>query len=516
MSNLAPRKLECLFKVSRSLAGSGDLSESLEETLQILHEHLEIRRGAISLLNPRTDTINLEAAYGLSRREIARGIYSLGEGVTGRVVATGRPMAVPRVAEEPLFLDRTGSRRGDLEDISFICVPVRSPDRLPAYSVRTEQADERAAEVIGALWVDRPGLDPEALNAEVEFLDLVAALIASSVARLEAERLSRENEQLKSQLTTRFSSANLIGHSEAMYEVFGLIEKVAKSRTTVLLRGESGTGKGLVAAALHYGSPRAKEPLIKVNCAALPDNLIESELFGYEKGAFTGAVKAKLGKFELAQEGSIFLDEIGTLPPEAQAKLLRVLQERELERLGGSRTKKVDVRVIAATNVNLEKAIDEGRFREDLFYRLNVFPIHMPPLRKRRTDILLLTDHFVDKFSREMDKDVRKVAPQAIDLLLGYRWPGNVRELENCIERAVLLAEDQVIRTSHLPPSLQAVEPEPDPSSMPQAVEALETKMIRAALGRTSGNLAAAARELGITQRQIGYKVKKYGLSPKG
>ncbi|MBW1712558.1 MAG: sigma 54-interacting transcriptional regulator [Deltaproteobacteria bacterium] len=511
MSTPAQQKLDCLCQINRVLTSPADLTGALKETLRLLGGVLAINRGAISLLNPRTGQISLEAAFGLSSEEMARGRYSLGEGITGRVVATGRPLAVPKVSEEPLFLDRTQARQGLEEDISFICVPIQAPENLAGGPAQPDQA----AKTLGALWVDRPGLEGSALDQEVDLLTLVAGLIAQSVAQLEAVRLAEENQRLKSQLATRFSAANLIGHSTAMHEVFALIDKVARSRTTVLLRGESGTGKGLAAAAIHYTSPRAKEPFIKVNCAALPQSLIESELFGHEKGAFTGALKAKPGKFELAQSGSVFLDEVGSLPPEAQAKLLRVLQEREVERLGGQRTKKVDVRVIAATNRNLEAALDQGQFREDLYYRLNVFPIHLPPLRERKTDILLLVDHFVDKYSRELDKDVRRVAPQAIDRLLAYHWPGNVRELENCIERAVLLTEERTIRPAHLPPSLQAAGPAAEPASLPQAVADLEQSLIKAALSRTKGNLAQAARELGLTQRMIGYKVRKYGLDPK-
>ena len=507
MKQQAQARLDLLVQLAKTLAGPEDLSQALDETLNLLHRHLAINRGAISLLNLRTGQISLEAVYGLSRQEKARGRYSLGEGVTGRVVETGRPMAVPRVSEEPLFLDRTGARQGLGEDISFICVPIKAPDPLLGL-----QGESRA---LGALWVDLSGMGGADLGREVDFMELVAGMIAQAVARLEAQRLEEENRRLKSQLATRFSSANLIGHSAAMHEVFDLIDKVARSRTTVLLRGESGTGKGLVASAIHFSSPRAKEPFIKVNCAALPENLIESELYGHEKGAFTGALRSKPGRFELAQGGTIFLDEIGALPLEAQAKLLRVLQERELERLGGGRTKKVDVRVVAATNRNLEAALEEGGFREDLYYRLNVFPINLPPLRERKTDILLLADHFVDKYARETDKDVRRITPRAIDRLLTYHWPGNVRELENCLERAVLLTEDRTIRPAHLPPTLRAVDPVMEPASLPRAVAELEQDLIRASLKRSKGNLARAARELGITQRMIGYKVRKYRIDPK-
>jgi Nif-specific regulatory protein len=299
-----------------------------------------------------------------------------------------------------------------------------------------------------------------------------------------------------------------------MREVFQMISHVSKSNATVLIRGESGTGKELVANSIHYSSLREKNPFIKVNCAALPATLIESELFGHEKGAFTGAINQKIGKFELAHKGTIFLDEIGSIGLDIQANLLRILQEKEFERVGGHRTLKTDVRIIAATNKNLERAVEEETFRGDLYYRLNVFPIYMPSLRARKTDILLLADYFLEKYAGENHKDIKRFSTPAIDMLMEYHWPGNVRELENCIERAVLLCEEGVIHSYHLPPTLQTgKESDTVPSlSLEDAVASLEKEMIIDALKNTGGNVTMATQILQTTVRKFAYKAQKYGV----
>ena len=296
-----------------------------------------------------------------------------------------------------------------------------------------------------------------------------------------------------------------------MYEQMA---QVAATNTTVLIRGESGTGKELVAHAIHYNSPRANKPFVKVSCAALPDSLIESELFGYEKGAFTGAEQRKKGRFELAEGGTLFLDEIGDINLTTQVKLLRVLQEREFERLGSTETIKVNVRLIAATNKDMERAIAAGTFREDLYYRLNVFTIFVPPLRERKADLLLLVDHFLEKFSREHRKSIKRISTPAIDMLMSYHWPGNVRELENTLERAVLMCDGQVIHGHHLPPSLQTAEASGTVTrvSLSDAVAGFEKDLIQDALKTTRGNRAKAARLLDTTERVLNYKVRKYAI----
>jgi len=299
--------------------------------------------------------------------------------------------------------------------------------------------------------------------------------------------------------------------------VFYLITQVAKSNANVLLLGESGTGKELVANAIHYNSLRSTKPLVKVNCAALPENLIEAELFGYEKGAFTGANSEKAGKFEMAHGGTIFLDEIGALALESQGKLLRVLQERELERLGGTQVIKVNIRLIAATNKDLAKSVEEGTFREDLFYRLNVYPIYLPPLREREADVLLLADYFLEKYAEEYNKGIKRISTPSIEALTQYHWPGNVRELENCMERAVLLCDDQVIHSYHLPPTLQTANETGTQQiqTLDEAVERFERELLVDALKSSRGNMRKAAMALKTTERVFGYKVKKYRIEPK-
>jgi Nif-specific regulatory protein len=440
---------------------------------------------------------------GLSSLQKKKGTYKLGEGITGKVVQTGKAVIIPRISEEPLFLDKTGSRRDiDWKDISFICVPIKLGN-----------------EVVGTLSADRFYSESLSLEDNVRLLSIIASMISQAVrlrqsAQEERRRLLEENIRLQEELKDRFKPANIIGNSHAMQDVYNLIAQVSKSDTTVIIRGENGTGKELVAHAIHYNSLRAEKPFIKVNCAALPETVIESELFGHEKGAFTGAISMRKGRFELAHGGTIFLDEIGDLTPATQIKLLRVLQEKEFERVGGAASIKSDVRIITATNRDLEKLITENIFRQDLYYRLNVFPIHLPPLRARRSDILLLADYFVEKYSNTNHKNIRRVSTPAIDMMMAYHWPGNVRELENCIERAVLLSIDDVIHGHHLPPTLQTAEASGTTprSSLKKTVESVEKEMVLDALKSSRGNAAKAARLLGITERQMGLRIKKYSV----
>lgn len=354
-----------------------------------------------------------------------------------------------------------------------------------------------------------------------ELLELVASLIGQALrvemAVLgERERLREENLHLKQELKEKYDFSHIVGNSNAMRIVYDQVTQVARSNATVLLRGESGTGKEMIAHAIHYNSLRSKRPFIKLNCAALPDTLIESELFGHERGAFTGADKQKRGRFELADGGTLFLDEIGDLPLQTQIKLLRVLQEREFERLGGTETIRSNIRLITATNKNLEEAIIAGSIREDLYYRLNVFAIHLPPLRERKSDIILLAEHFLEKYENEHGKRIRRISTPAIDMLMSYHYPGNVRELENAIERAVLACDSNVIHGHHLPPTLQTAEVSGTVThlSLSAAVEAFERDMIQDALKSTRGNIAKAAKMLDSTERILGYKIKKFAITP--
>jgi Nif-specific regulatory protein len=500
------QELSLLFEISQTLDRSMDIREVVTPVLKAIAKHMKMLRGTLTLLNRKTDEIFIEAAYGLSANQRKRGKYKLGEGLTGKVVKTGEPAIVPRISEEPLFLNRTGARSNlSKKDISFICVPIKLGN-----------------EVIGALSTDRLLSEEISLNEDVRLLSIIASMISQAVslrqaAQEERQRLLEENARLQEELKDRFRPSNIIGNSNAMQQVYNLIAQVAPTNTSVLIQGESGTGKELVADAIHYNSHRAGKPFIKVHCAALPETVIESELFGHEKGAFTGAEKQRKGRFELAHGGTIFLDEIADLSPAIQVKLLRVLQEKEFERVGGVQTIKTDVRIVVATNRSLEELVAEGKFRQDLYYRLAVFPIHISPLRERTSDILLLANFFVDTYNKTNNKNIRRISKKAIDLLINYRWPGNVRELENCIERSVLLSQDNVIHGHHLPPTLQTPETikTTEPGSLDSTLNSVEQDLINEALKSTRGNKAKAARELGITERLMGLRVKKHGIDPK-
>ena len=433
-----------LYEITKALNAHLVLKKSLYKVLDILSNSMNMARGTITILNPMRNEIRIEVAHGLTRNAMERVKYKLGEGITGRVIETGEAVSIPKISEEPLFLDRTGSRKKRKDgDQSFICVPVK-----------------KGKQVIGALSVDRPFDESYSLKNGEKLLSVIATMIASHVIKLETiqmekERLREENRRLQNVLKNKYRISNIIGNSNKMREVFQMISQVSKSNATVLIRGESGTGKELVANSIHYNSLRAKNPFVKVNCAALPANLIESELFGHEKGAFTGAIKQKIGKFELAHKGTMFLDEIGSIDLDVQANLLRVLQEKEFERVGGHRNHQNGC-PHHCRHQQKPGTCGGGRvFRGDLYYRLNVFPIYMPPLRERKTDVLLLADYFLEKYAVENHKEILRFSTPAIDMLMDYHWPGNVRELENCIERAVLLCEEGVIHSYHLPPTLQ-------------------------------------------------------------
>jgi Nif-specific regulatory protein len=497
------RRLSTLLELSRTLSSPLNFKSSLVQVLEVLEEHHGITSGSITFLDEESHELTIEASIGISWQTSSRTKYQLGEGITGRVVESGKPVIVPQVSREPMFLNRTGVwQKARRRELSFLCVPIALDKQ-----------------VVGALGVTLPFAKDRAYDREVKFFGIVGTMVgqAQRVSRLvesERRRLLDENAQLRSELKERYEFRNIIGNSRPMKQVYEHVAQVAGSPTTVLIRGESGTGKELIAHAIHYNSPRADKPFIKVSCGALPESLIESELFGYEPGAFTDARSQKKGRFELADGGSLFLDEVGELSLSTQVKLLRVLQEREFERLGGVQPIRVNVRLIAATNKDLEAAIKECTFREDLYYRLNVFSIYLPPLRERRSDILLLADHFVQHYAQAHEKDVRRISTPAIDMLMCYHWPGNVRELENCIERAVLVCGGGVIHAHDLPPTLQTAEVS---GTMPRAslegaVAAFEKDLIADALKTARGNRAQAARLLDTTERIIGYKINKYAI----
>jgi Nif-specific regulatory protein len=474
----------------------------LQRVLEILGRHHGAIRSTVVLLNEETQDIELEAAAGAidPGRRIR---FRKGEGITGQVLQSGKPIVVPQVSREPAFLNRMSARpelaRGEL---TYISVPISLDNQT-----------------VGALAIDlhfKPDRDYQRM---VKFLGVAGSMIAHAVRvhrLIEADRqnLLAENSHLRAELKQRYDFSNIIGTSGPMRQVYEQAAQVARTNTTVILRGESGTGKELFANAIHYNSSRAKRPLIKVSCSALPHDLIESELFGYEKGAFTDAQASKKGRFELAEGGTLFLDEIGELNLSTQVKLLRVLQEREFERLGGVTTIPTDIRLIVATNKDLEKGIAEGTFREDLYYRLNVFALFVPPLRERRPDILLLADHFLEKFSHQLGKHVKRISTPAIDMLMSYHWPGNVRELENAIERAVVLTTGPAINARAISVGA-AVTPQATgvPSlKLRQNIEWVERETIRRAIESAGGVKKDAAELMGISQRALSYYLAKYRL----
>jgi len=494
------RRLSTLLEVSQALSGTLNFKAALQRVLITLMRHHSVVRGMVTLL--RDEELHVEAIEGFEDR--ARAIrIRLGEGITGKVVQSGKPIVVPRISKEPVFLNLAARRPETVrQELSYICVPIML---------------NRSA--VGALAVDLRFQADRDYDSSVKFFGVVSSMIAQAlnVQRLveeERRRLLDENTHLRQELKERYDFSNIIGTSGPTRQMYEQVAQVAQTNTTVLIRGESGTGKELIAHAIHYNSLRAKKPFVKVSCAALPDTLIESELFGYEKGAFTGANARKKGRFEIAESGTLFLDEIGDINLSTQVKLLRVLQEREFERLGGTETVKVNVRLIAATNKDMEKALAEGSFREDLYYRLNVFTIFVPPLRERKADMLLLADHFLEKFSREHGKVIKRISTPAIDMLMAYHWPGNVRELENALERAVLVCDGAVIHGHHLPPSLQTADSSGTVTrvSLSDAVASYERDLILDALKTTRGNRAKAARLLDTTERILNYKVRGYAI----
>jgi Nif-specific regulatory protein len=498
------QELHAILEVSRVLTASFDLRDNLQEAMQILATRLEMQRGCVFLLDAASRALNIVAAHGLSRTEIKRGRYFSGEGIVGQVLESRAPMFIPNIGAEPKFLNKTASRP-DKSGISFFCIPILLEDSA-----------------LGVISVDRIYSEAHgSVDDDLRVLQIVASFIAQFVKLYEHfKRKEDELGQLRQQLTERFNLPNIIGESRVFQRVLKSIKKVAATDTTVLLLGESGTGKELIAQTLHYQSPRAVNPFVAVNLAALPENLIEAELFGVERGAYTGATARRVGRFESAHRGTLFLDEIGELPLASQVKLLRVLQERSFERIGSSHSQSVDVRVVAATNRDLEAEVQRGNFREDLYWRLNVVPIVLPPLRERREDILLLTAHYLKKFNQDYSQSVR-MENDALAALMQYHWPGNVRELANTIERFVIMADRDVIRVKDLPANLMpgktivAALPaggNGNGDSLNQEVKELEKKRIIKALQENNLIQNRASLALGITPRQLGYRIKKYQI----
>ncbi|HEY3488825.1 MAG TPA: nif-specific transcriptional activator NifA [Candidatus Deferrimicrobiaceae bacterium] len=525
----ASADLTAIHEVAKLLASTRNLERALGTTLRTLQSLLGFDRAALLFPDPATRELRMEASVGYSREEAERAHYVWGEGIVGKTVKTGSPIVIPDVRQEPMFLDKTGVHADSPEPVAYLSVPIKIGN-----------------EVLGVLTATRIGrLGTQALEGDTRTLVIVGYLIGQAMKlntafeRLQ-EEFQRQRQEFEKTIRKTYRIENIIGQSKRMQEVFASVVSVAASRATVLLRGESGTGKEMIARAIHLAGKRAERPMITVNCAALPETLLESELFGHKKGAFTGAVEERKGRFEEASGGTIFLDEIGDIPVPTQVKLLRVLQERKFERLGENRTIAVDVRIIAATNADLEKMVEEGRFREDLYYRLNVIPLFLPPLRDRREDILPLLEHFIERFNREHGKNI-SFSPDAIELLLDYRWPGNVRELENLVERTVVMARAPVVQAADLPRGvrtyragtiLTTIAPPPEaateaaqagtaaqapkghpPASRAAYLKDMEKEELRQALDNAGWVIARAAKLLGWTPRQVGYKMKKHALA---
>src|SRR5918993_597112 len=522
-------ELSILTEIGRILSATLELREAFGQIMQSISDKMDMHRGALVLLDESTGRLRTEAAIGLTPEDMERGKYAVGEGINGNVVATGRARIVPDLRNEPDFLNRTNRFTADetAGPVSFLCVPIKIEGRT-----------------MGALSVDKPFLSDEQLHSDHAFLDIIAAFLAQAIqinrmVMRQKEELLEENAQLRAQVRDRYRFENIVGDSPAMHEVFAVVGQVANSRATVLLLGETGTGKEMIAKAIHYNSPRRDKPFVRVNCGAMTTTLLESELFGHVKGSFTGAIKDKIGRFEAADQGTIFLDEIGTMEPQLQVKLLRVLQERELERVGDTQTLKVDVRVIAATNVDLQEEVARGNFREDLFYRLNVVSIYLPPLRNRREDIPRLIDYFLDKYNAVNERRLRRISRDMLNILLRYPWPGNVRELENAIERAVVLSRDEDFTEDLLPLSVRMFAAQRRTNQASESIETLtrrlagqaiadyelregeiyalvidqiEHALIDRALAKCNGVKTKAADFLGINRNTLNKKVKELGI----
>ena len=499
-------ELSLLFDISIKLSDTLDLKAALKPILRMTAEHMEIPRGTLTILNRNRGEIVIEEAYGLRPEEQAKGKYHIGEGITGKVIDTGKAIAVPRISEEPLFLDRTGAREHlDKSDIAFICVPVKI-----------------GSETIGALSADRSSRETSALEADMRLLTIIASTISQAAPPAPA-RPGGDGKGAAGKPAPPGSVEGPVppqGHRRQLEDHERRL-RAHRNGQPRRIRPFSSSGK---AAWGRNGWPMPSitarraptNPLSRSIARPFPNPSSKASFSVMKKGPSRARPMARKGRFEMADRGTIFLDEIGELSLSVQTKLLRVIQEREFERIGGNTTIKSDVRIIAATNRDLATSIREGKFREDLYYRLNVFPIVVPPLRERRTDIMLLADHFVQKYAREHGKKIDSISTSATDRLMNYHWPGNVRELENCIERAVILCADGNIRSHHLPPNLQTVDAAAHdlPVTFKGTMAGMEKEIIIDELKRSRGNMAKAARALGITERMIGLRVAKYGIDP--
>lgn len=500
------KELTLLFDISISLNKSKNIKDGLYQILEMMAKYIGMERGTITLLNKGSSEINIEEAYGLSKEEKARGKYKVGEGIIGKVVKSGMSVYIPRISDEPQFLDKTKARnKVNKEDVSFLCVPIK-----------------HEKEVIGTLSVDRVFNNNLSFEEDIRLITIIGSMIAQALkARQEeleeVERLKEENKRLQSALQMKFNPANMIGNGQAMQVVYNLISKVAPTTANVLITGESGVGKELVAKSIHFNSHRASKKLDEINCSGLSEAIIEIELFGQIAKDNDGRRKITKGIFERAHEGSVYLTDLAEVSLNLQGKLLQLIQDKKIERVGGKEKIEVDIRLIIATNKNIERLLEEGKIMEDLYYLLNVFPIYIPPLRERKSDIPQLIDHFIEKFNKEHRLNVKRISTSAIDMIMSYHWPGNVRELENCLERACILGSTGVIYGFHLPPTLQTPESSGAPERGPlQSVLAkVEKELIQDNLKLAKGDVGLAADNLGLTSRQMELRIAKYNINLK-
>ncbi|MDR1656726.1 MAG: sigma 54-interacting transcriptional regulator [Deltaproteobacteria bacterium] len=501
--NCRGKIISLLLGVGQLLSEQNDIVTALDRLLGYMKTEMGMERCMVSLLHRESGQVFVYRSLGITPSEQDRGTYQLGEGITGKVVETAQPIVVRRIRDEPGYLNRTGSLATERDrDNSFICVPIKL-----------------GRKVLGAIGAVRHYQTDQFMDKHVKVLGVMAHMLSHAVELYLVENIDkveweRRTRTLLGELKERYHPSNIIGVSKPMLEVYELIRKVSATKTTVLLLGESGVGKEMVANAIHYGGLNAGGPYVKFNCAALPESIVESELFGHEKGSFTGAEFRK-GRFEAAEAGTIFLDEVGELSLKVQAKLLRLLQERQFERVGGNKSINLNIRVIAATNRDLRTMVDEGTFREDLFYRLDIFPIMIPPLRERDSDIVSLAEHFLLHYAKEAEKSISNISVSAMNHLLAYCWPGNVRELENVIHRAVILADDSILHAHDLP--LHIRQPETGgttaQTSLDDRLASIEYDMLVETLRRSQGNTTEAAKSLGLTRRTIGLRMKRFGLT---
>ncbi|WP_239923539.1 nif-specific transcriptional activator NifA [Agaribacterium haliotis] len=515
-ASLLENETSALNKISQIVCHSDNIEKTFDEVLQVLHTVADLHYGLISISDAEHSAVQLTSIYTGDDNSIKPGRvkYRSGEGIIGRILSHGNPIVLGRISSEPNFLDRLAIYDYELP---FIAVPI----------------ENCAGKTIGVLAAQPSTPADDLLSVRLRFMETVAHMLSQTVRLVinveRGEELASERDELRREVRANFGFEKLvIGHTSSMRRVFDQVRRVAKWDSTVLVLGESGTGKELISTAIHYNSPRAKQAYVRLNCAALPETLLESELFGHEKGAFTGAVKQRKGRFEQADGGTLFLDEIGEISPMFQAKLLRILQEGEFERVGGTQTIKVDLRIVAATNRTLEAEVDKGKFREDLYYRLNVMPIQIPPLRERKADIPELAEFLLGKIAEKQKREL-KLTNSAVRMLMNYHWPGNVRELENCLERAAVMSEQgnidsDVISLSGVQytqapivPHAQLKQTQLTPSQLnptdlhDNSLD--ERERVIAALEQAGWVQAKAARLLNMTPRQIAYRIQTLNIN---